>query len=71
MEGKLVAIFLDIRDLQRAKKMGYVSVGFHNDRVFSFPEQTQYSFQMIGRKKRVFYDYDMKYFFEKIGLIVK
>lgn len=65
---KDVTFFLDVRDLKHALDLGYKSVGFHNDRVFSFPEQTSNrSFELTGRKKRVYYDYDIVDFFEKVG----
>lgn len=67
---KDITFFLDVRDLKQALDLGYKSIGYHNDRVFSFPEQTSYrSFVLTGNKKRIYYNYDIIDFFRKIGEI--
>lgn len=67
---KDVTFFLDVSDLEKAVSLGYKSVGYHNDRVFSFPENTsEKSFELTGKRKRVYYKYDMEDFFRKIGEI--
>jgi hypothetical protein len=65
---KDVTFFLDVRDLEYARSQGYKSIGYHNDRVFSFPENTSdRSFEVTGKRKRVYYNYDMDDFFKKVG----
>lgn len=62
-----ITIFLDIRDLEKAKALGYKSVGYHSKRTFSFPEQTEHSFVIPGVKKLKYYNYFMDEFFRKLG----
>ena len=64
-----ITIWLDIRDLEKAKKLGYKSVGYHSSRTFSYPEMTEYSFELQGVKKIKYYNYMMNEFFRKLGEI--
>ena len=67
---KDVTKFIPIRDLVIAKKCGYKSIRYDTECYIEHPMDElgykAFSIEIKGKKKRVFFDYDMKEFFNEI-----
>lgn len=66
-----VTKFIPIRDLVIAKKCGYKSIRYDTECYIEHPMDElgykAFSVEIKGKKKRIFFDYNMEEFFNEIG----
>jgi hypothetical protein len=59
--------WIDIRLLEKHRNAGHKSIAYHCDFVDLMPETAELWTRIVGKKRRVLYDYDFIPFFEEIN----